>query len=333
MADRLRISVVMTTYQGAAHLAEQLDSILAQQRTPDEVVVSDDASTDGTGALLEDYARRHPSIIRLRSNPSRLGLRLNMQAAIEQAQGDVLVLADQDDLWHPEKLVAVEQAFADPAVTLWFSDAELIDAQGRAIGHTAWEAVSLDAAHQQRLRDGSLERLLGAQTVTGATMAVRADVARVALPFPPELEGPGHLFLHDGWLAALAGAIGRVVVDPRRLTSYRQHDRQVTRMSLSRSGDHGEGKSTRRHRAEQLQLDRARVTLVADRVRTAGVDGVGATELFRREALLAVRALPRGAASRQRLIREQIARGNYHQYSSGFRAAISDLIAPLPKIF
>src|SRR5690554_6293428 len=246
----------MTTYQGAAHLAEQLDSILAQQRTPDEVVVSDDASTDGTGALLEDYARRHPSIIRLRSNPSRLGLRLNMQAAIEQAQGDVLVLADQDDLWHPEKLVAVEQAFADPAMTLWFSDAELIDAQGHAMRHTAWEAVSFDAAHQQRLRDGSLERLLGAQTVTGATMAVRADVARVALPFPPELEGPGHLFLHDGWLAALAGAMGRVVVDPRRLTSYRQHDRQVTRMSLSRSGDQGEGKSTRRHRAEQLQLDR-----------------------------------------------------------------------------
>ncbi len=230
----LRASVAMTTYRGGAYVVEQLESILTQTRAPDEVVVHDDASDDGTWERLTEYVATLDAPVRLHRNEVNVGLRRNVEAALQRCTGDVVVLADQDDLWQPDKLAVLMAAFeSDPATTLWFSDAELVDASGTPTGRTAWDAVHFGPEEQARVRSGDVRRLVHGQTVTGATMAFRASVLDRALPLPDRLDGEDHLFLHDGWIAVIAACLGHVAVEPRALTRYRQHPDQLTAMSMS----------------------------------------------------------------------------------------------------
>lgn len=326
--DGLRISVAMTTYQGERHLARQLESILGQTRLPDEVVVSDDASTDSSWEIVRTVAAQAPLPFRVLRNQQRLGLRSNIEKALTACDGSVIVLADQDDLWAPTKVETLAAAFTDPDVTLWFSDGELIDDHDRPLGGTVWGATGFAAHNQRLMSDGhGLGQLLHGQTVTGATMAVRDSVVRLALPLPGQLEGPEHLFLHDGWLAVVAAVLGTVSVEPQALTSYRQHESQVTAMSMARPRDGTRRSLDAGSRGAQLLRDHARVALVADRIRTASVHTRTAEELFDRECLLAARALPR-SAGRARQIWRQLKRGAYHRYSSGTLTALSDLLSP-----
>src|SRR6186997_149500 len=106
----MRVSIAMCTCNGERFLAEQLDSILAQSRPPDEIVICDDASTDGTWALLTTFAPKAPCPVTLRRNDTRLGVIGNFSQAMTLATGDAIALADQDDVWHPMKLEKLEGA-------------------------------------------------------------------------------------------------------------------------------------------------------------------------------------------------------------------------------
>lgn len=98
------ISVAMTTYNGALYIREQLDSILAQTRSVDEIVICDDGSTDETVKILKEYAERFPEVIRLYENERNLGYRLNFKKAMSLCSGDYIFLCDQDDVWRKKKV-------------------------------------------------------------------------------------------------------------------------------------------------------------------------------------------------------------------------------------
>lgn len=328
----------MTTYQAGEFLRPQLDSIGNQTLLPDELVVFDDASTDGTWETLSDFATRAPFPCRLSRQQQNVGLHGNVQAALAACTAAVVVLADQDDVWEPEKLASVARAFDDPDVTLWFSDAELIDGAGRPLNRRSWDAVGLsDIAARALDTDAGLRRLLHGMTVTGATMAVRSDILRVALPLPIELQGADHLFLHDGWLAVLASIHGRVVADPRALTRYRQHTSQFTNMSMApRSPDSGDpgspapvARGTRRARHHDLVMEQARVALVTQRLRepTPGLVPVPRKAAYLRDLqrFLDIRTLPRGARRRRLQVLGQLATGAYSRHARGLRTALLDL--------
>src|SRR5664279_2258676 len=136
-ASMVTISVAITTYCGIRHLAQQLDSIAGQLRAPDQVIICDDASDDGTWAIVKAWSHVVPFRVVTHCQQSNVGLRRNVETALRLCDRDVIVLADQDDIWSPEKLAVVETAFTDPDVTLWFSDADLIDDAGRLIGRRA----------------------------------------------------------------------------------------------------------------------------------------------------------------------------------------------------
>ncbi len=100
----MTISVVIATYNGEKFLREQLDSVLAQTLMPNEIIVSDDGSTDGTWAILEEYKTRYPKLFRIYKNEGAHDPHANFRYAFQYVNCDLVAPCDQDDIWMPEKL-------------------------------------------------------------------------------------------------------------------------------------------------------------------------------------------------------------------------------------
>lgn len=215
----MKLSIAMCTYNGADYLPEQLKSMVGQSCLPDEVVICDDGSSDGTPALLEQFAADVPFPVRIIVNPQNLGVARNFAQAIGLCTGDVIACADQDDLWKAGKLAVLENAFVThPEADLVFTDAVLVDAGGDPLGYSLWESVGFtDAERDQVLSGEALPLLVRKNVVTGATMAFKADLRERILPIPA-------VWIHDYWIALLVAAMGGTllpVVD--KTIDYRQH--------------------------------------------------------------------------------------------------------------
>jgi hypothetical protein len=213
----LRISIAMCTRNAAPYLPAQLASILRQTRLPDELVVGDEASSDGSYDLLVEFARTAPFPVRILRNAEPLGVAANFTQVVQWCAGDLIALCDHDDVWLPDRLVASEAAFADPDVVLTFSDATLIASDGSALPRTLWYTLGLQP---EWMAQAPVERvfaaLLARRVATGGTMTLRADVARWALPIATG-------WFQDEWLAQLASLRGRLQPIPQPLMQYRQH--------------------------------------------------------------------------------------------------------------
>jgi glycosyltransferase involved in cell wall biosynthesis len=228
----MQISIALGTCNGATFLPEQLASYLQQKRLPDELVVCDDCSTDQTASILTAFARQASFPVRILQNESNLGSTRNFARALGQCRGDVIVLSDQDDVWLPDKLARIEQAFTDePETALVFSDAWLVESDLSSRARRAWGNLPFSPAMQQLFRQGLGARaLLRRNLVVGATAAFRASVLELALPIPLR-------WWHDSWIAFIAAATGRVVLIPEPLILYRQHPGQqvgIPRLSFLR---------------------------------------------------------------------------------------------------
>lgn len=205
----------MTTFNGSEYLKAQLDSILHQTLPPDELVVCDDRSSDRTVEILENFAKSAPFAVRIIQNPVNLGYIKNFGNAISACTGDLVFLCDQDDVWRKDKIeLFVGRAFdltEKPA--LLFSDAILIDNQGKQIGISLRKSLKIPQIHVDP------EELLSRNIVTGATCAInrplinRLDIAAMPKSVP-----------HDYSLALLAWVIGNVVSLDEALISYRIHE-------------------------------------------------------------------------------------------------------------
>ena len=307
---------------------------MEQERPPDLLLVADDGSTDGTLRLLDAMQHEGCAPMKVLRHERNLGLRRNVERALRACPPGVVVLADHDDVWDPQKLGIVQEAFVATDALLWFSDAELMDEAGLPLGRSAWEAVHFDASAQARMRTGrGVDRLMYGMTVVGATMAFRTELLDWALPLPPELEGDNHLFLHDGWLSVLGSVAGGVVIEPRRLVHYRQHMRQITAMSLFNAPD-SQGVADQPN-GVQMEQEHARLVLVNQRLREVAPNAPPARQkalaLARQEAFLSDRlALRRetGGDYRQlQTIGRHVANGDYFRYARGLFSAAKDCAA------
>lgn len=213
----MRITACIATCNGLHWLPVQWQSMLQQTQPLHEIVVVDDASTDGTWEWWQQQS--HPGL-RLIQNETRLGARAAFEKALTLASGDIVLLADQDDEWLPEK-VAVMTAFfqAHPAVDVVFTNAWLMDEHGATLPDTLWQRVGVEAATQAAywLR----WPLLSGSMATGASMALR----RSALPQLLPLYTPQH-YWHDYWLALLPAAAHKLAALPQPAMRYRLHARQ-----------------------------------------------------------------------------------------------------------
>lgn len=219
----LSTSVVLCTFNGARFLEAQWDSLLAQSRPPDEIVVRDDGSDDGTWAMLDGLSARAAARgvrVRLIRNEHNLGYVANFEAVLRDASGDLLFLCDQDDVWHAEKLAILVAAFEQRAdLLLLCTDARRIGEEGAALPRSLFEVLKVSRAELRRIHDGrGFEVLLRRSLATGATIALRRTLLADALPFPAG-------WVHDEWLAIIAAALGGFDCLEQPLIGYRQHPR------------------------------------------------------------------------------------------------------------
>jgi glycosyltransferase involved in cell wall biosynthesis len=328
----MKFSVAMCTYNGAAYLREQLESIAAQTRSPDELVVCDDDSRDATVPLIREFAARAPFPVRLHVNARNVGSTKNFEQAIRLCAGDLIALSDQDDVWETAKLARLEAIFAaSPDVGLVFSDAALVSESLQPLGCRVWESVGFDKGKRKLIVQGrALEVLLPGWTVMGATMALRAKFRELALPIPTALP-----IIHDGWIALMVATVARVSFVEEPLVKYRQHARQqvgVPDNKLSSETDAGLSARAMREAlrsvnpyAPQMEI----ISAVRQRLATqgAGFDTTRArTTLDSISAHLNARAsLPKGMLARAHLVLRELLTLRYHRHSKGVRSAAKDL--------
>lgn len=218
---QLRLSIVICTYNGAAYLQAQLDSLLVQDRLPDEIVIGDDGSTDATLEILRAFVAKARNIgitVQLRENARNVGYVENFSLGLQQATGDVVFLCDQDDIWRSDKLAVMVARFDnDPRLLLLHSDARLVDASGESLHCSLFDALQMTPDEKQAIHnDRAFEVVLRRSFVTGATAALRRELVELALPVA---QG----WIHDEWLTAVAAAAGRVDFIDAPLIDYRQH--------------------------------------------------------------------------------------------------------------
>ncbi len=215
----MTVSVCMATYNGAQYLRAQLLSILAQLGGSDEVVVVDDASTDATLAVLRAIGDARVTV---HTNPRNLGHVQTFARAMALAKNEVIFLADQDDVWLPDRLQHMLDALDVSGALVVASNFACIDREGRP---TAFPCHRLRAADSTRHLANLAGIFAGRRGYFGCAMALRRGILKVALPIPAFVES------HDLWLAQIANlARANVHLESNTLTR-RIHGANATDLS------------------------------------------------------------------------------------------------------
>ncbi len=207
-----KIGIVLATYNGEKYLAQMLDSLVAQTRPADFIVAIDDGSKDNTPAILKSYQDRLPLQVTILEKNS--GHRAAFSKALELAQpqlssNDLIALADQDDVWLPQKLEILEKEIQDKSLV--FGDAQVVDANGKIIAES-WRSYS-----KIEKKISIEQQIAGINNVTGCLSLFSASLLDAILPIP---EG---VTVHDRWIAMLADKHNGVAAIDTPVVQYRIH--------------------------------------------------------------------------------------------------------------
>ena len=220
----MKISVAFIVYNGARYMRTQLDSILAQTHKVDEIIVCDDASSDNTKEILEEYKKSYPNLFFLHYNNKNLGPTKNIERAIQACTGDIILLSDQDDYWETNKVEAIVKWFvANPAMNGLFTNGSLMDSNGEIDNkYGLWDVMSFPYKVIKNGEDLKLYINTVENSVTGATLAIRNNLAFLKHPFPTIK----HL-VHDRWLAINLAENNSLGILNENLIRYRIHSAQA----------------------------------------------------------------------------------------------------------
>lgn len=197
----------MAVHNGADYLLPQLRSILALLKSTDEVVVVDDASQDNSVELLRSLFDPR---VKLYFNNRNLGVFASFEKALRHADGDIIFLSDQDDLWFPGKVEkTIDVFFLNPQVTLVASDASVIDKFGSVVEKSFF-------ARRGRFTAGVLRNIVKNKYL-GCSLAFRRSMLKHFLPIP------GDVPMHDMWIGILNDIYGKTHFIDEPLIAYRRH--------------------------------------------------------------------------------------------------------------
>lgn len=202
------ISVCMATCNGEKYLQRQLDTILSQLGQEDELVISDDSSTDRTIEIIKafDDAR-----IRLLESGNFMSPVFNMENALKHARGEYIFLSDQDDVWLPERINKVKERLQ--GFDLVVCNAFIVDRDEKALHESYFMWKGSGPGFWRNLKKNSF---------LGCSLAFNRKILNVAMPFPK------HIVMHDVWIGLLAESLGKVKFLDERLMLYRRHEDNFT---------------------------------------------------------------------------------------------------------
>lgn len=213
--------MALATFNGQRFLRAQLDSLAQQAAPPAELVVADDCSSDDTVAIVRSFAQSAPFPVRIIENKSQLGYRSNFMQAAAACSSELIAFCDQDDLWAPNKLSVMQEAFLDRSVLLAYHNATLTNAHGSIVGKTFY-----------RSQANTIEPLSlpPSRIIPGLAQVVRRSLVRLTPlheysidPYAPDQRMP-----HDLWYPFWASVLGKIEYVPYQLVRYRQHEANLS---------------------------------------------------------------------------------------------------------
>ncbi len=214
----IKVSVILCTYNGEAYLDEQLNSIVEQTFPLYELLVFDDASTDSTTAIIRSYMSKHP-FIRLIENEGNIGFRQNFQQALAAATGDVIAIADQDDIWMKNKIERMLQ--------VWDATCPVIYCNSVSFKNKVPQQVCPNRK-RRRFHGKDGRRIFFANSVSGHAMMFRSTLRKKVFPIPENV-------MYDWWIAVTAAYNGGLQYLPEILVLHRVHDRNISIDQVQRS--------------------------------------------------------------------------------------------------
>jgi glycosyltransferase involved in cell wall biosynthesis len=209
MQSKVEVSVCMATYNGELYLRQQIDSILNQLSDKDELIISDDSSTDDTIKIIKGY---QDSRIRLLEGNLFRNPIYNFENALKNAQGDIVFLSDQDDVWHPDKVKLMKPLLEKYGLVL--SDCKLIDEKGVIVHESLFK--------QLQSKQGFWRNLIGVNPYIGCCMGISKEILNLSLPFPKGIP------MHDIWLGNIAAMYSSTFFLSEKLVLYRRHNHNAS---------------------------------------------------------------------------------------------------------
>lgn len=205
----MNISVAIAAYNGEKYIAEQLNSILRQLGPEDEIVISDDGSSDRTLELIAGFCSAQ---IKVFQNPKK-GVISNIENAIRNTSGDIIFLCDQDDVWLPEKVSIIKTRFSKSRVNLVVSDAYIVNENLEELEDSFFKLMNSGSGFFKNFVKN---------TFIGCCIAFKKELKDIILPFPEKIP------MHDSWIGLLAELKGDVLFIPEKLIYYRRHGDNAT---------------------------------------------------------------------------------------------------------
>ena len=203
------ISVCVATYNGERFIREQIDSILRQLSSDDEIIVSDDGSTDDTISIINSIDDKR---IRIIEGPRKHSPTQNFECAMKEAKGDYIFLADQDDVWKPNKVEVCIKWLQNYDCVV--SDAEVTDSNLNPLYPSLYTIM--------QVRQGRIYNTVWKNGYTGCCMAFRRNVLNASLPFPKAIP------MHDIWIGNVAAYKYNVKFIPYKLIMFRRHNETIS---------------------------------------------------------------------------------------------------------
>ncbi len=223
-SESMKISVAMATYNGMSYIEEQLDSLRLQFRLPDEVIICDDASSDGTADFVDEYIEKHSLFgWKLHRNTENMGFKKNFLSAISKTDGDIIFLCDQDDTWYKNKTEIMSRIMEEnPQILSLSSSFDFVDEAGEHLSDESAENTSNHGLVYGKINENclapiSLKAVMHSNISPGCTTVIRKELK------DSFCRNSNSVLPHDWELNLVAASKDGLYFLNRKLSGYRIH--------------------------------------------------------------------------------------------------------------
>lgn len=217
----MKISVGVCTHNGEKFIAQQLNSIINQTIKPDEIIVTDDFSSDNTIRIAEEVLKDSGIAFQVVPYDSHQGILKNFQNCLDKCSGDIIFSCDQDDIWMEDKIESFLPYFKD-GCNFVYSNAIVVDTDRNLLEDDFWKCYGINF---ERLSQAEFQKVsIDGGCIAGCNMAFTKELYDKVRPIP-------YHFLHDGWLAVCAPLFGKVGFLNKKLIEYRRHGKNTSQFN------------------------------------------------------------------------------------------------------